>query len=306
MSTTALSRNGDAAPSTSESATNGHTDAKDNSAALVEGTDATENGHAAEKGNDTPIEQSPESGTTTLNGMHRQWERRMARVPSSSHGDTTAVAADGSRPALAVFCWENPDTLIGRCVAKTVAALARRHKLVHLFSRQPFGLSSPDLREHPVGDCAGVDLFEQVREFTSRAANAFLHEFPGGSPHVTLMGYEWSGAGPLGLLRGLKNNRTIFSVDSLERQRSDMTSEISKRIDELEANDPARVAGGPHASSRPPSTRPGSGCPSVPGSSSSLAGRSRPSSLKASSMPARSRAAIKSARSIRPSCSSAT
>src|SRR6185437_8843271 len=105
---------------------------------------------------------------------------------------------------------------------------------VHLFSRFPIPLTIPDLHHHAVGDVEGDDLFARVQEFTSRAANAFLHQFPGGSPHVTLMGYEWSGAGPLGLLRGLKNNRTIFSISSLERQRSDMTSEISKRIDELE------------------------------------------------------------------------
>jgi glycosyltransferase involved in cell wall biosynthesis len=139
------------------------------------------------------------------------------------------------RPALAVFCWEHPDTPVGRCVSQTLAALARRKTTVHFFARFSLGLDLPDLHEHAVGEVEGDDFLARVQEFTSRAVNAFLHEFPGGSPHVTLMGYEWSGAGPLGLLRGLKNYRSIFSVNTLERQRSDMTSEISKRINELEA-----------------------------------------------------------------------
>jgi glycogen synthase len=217
MITTALSRNGDAAPSASDSATNGHTEAKEKGHAPLNGTAATENGYA------------------TRNSKQRRREKRMRRnAPSSRLNAPDVKTVDDSRPALAVFCWENPDTVIGQSAANTVAALARRQAVVHLFSRHSYGLNIPGLHEHPVGECEGPDFFQRVQEFTSRAANAFLHEFPGGSPHVTLMGYEWSGAGPLGLLRGLKNNRTIFSVDSLERQRSDMTSEISKRIDELE------------------------------------------------------------------------
>jgi glycosyltransferase involved in cell wall biosynthesis len=147
-----------------------------------------------------------------------------------------ASAAPEPRPVLAVFCWEHPVTVVGQTVAQTAAALAQRKTDVHLFARLPFTLNVPDVHEHAVGDIEGDNLFARVQEFTSRAANAFLHQFPGGSPHVTLLGYEWSGAGPLGLLRGLKNNRSIFSITSLERQRSDMTAEISKRINELECS----------------------------------------------------------------------
>jgi glycogen(starch) synthase len=222
MITTALGRNGEAAP-TSDSAAKDQTEIDENGPALVPGTTAKENGHGAENGH------------AVRQRKHRKRHKRMTGTASSPEDSTPAAkTADDWQPALAVFCWENPDTLIGRSVAETVVALARRKQIVHLFSRQPFAANVPGLHAHPVGEGEGADLFEQVREFTSRAANAFLHEFPGGSPHVSLMGYEWSGAGPLGLLRGLKNSHTIFSVNSLERQRSDMTSEISKRIDELE------------------------------------------------------------------------
>jgi glycogen(starch) synthase len=235
MIPTALSRDGDPAHSLGESATNGHAEAKDDGHALANGTSAAENGHVAEKGHAPENGHAAANGPATLNGPHRKREKRRRRTgPSSWISVPAEKTADDSRPALAVFCFEGPETAIGQSVANTVAALARRNTRVHLFSRHPFGLDLPDLHAHPVGTCEGAGLFEQVQEFMRQAANAFLNQYPGGSPHVTLIGYEWSGAGPLGLLRGIKNNRTIFSVASLERQRSDMTSDISKRIDELE------------------------------------------------------------------------
>jgi glycosyltransferase involved in cell wall biosynthesis len=229
MSTPALSRNGDATRSSSDSATNGAPEAKEIGPTLVNGTMRSENGQGTEKVYAT-------NAQTTPNGTHvkKRHKRRPSRAPAARLTPSTVKTTDEARPALAVFCWEHPDTPVGRSVVQTVAALARRKTLVHLFAPTSFDLDLPNLREHAVGECEGNDLFERVGEFTSRAANAFMHEFPGGSPQVTLLGYEWSGAGPLSLLRGLKNNRTIFSLGSLERQRSDMTSEISKRIDELE------------------------------------------------------------------------
>jgi glycosyltransferase involved in cell wall biosynthesis len=186
---------------------------------------ATENGHTDENG----------QGGANGQGTQLKQETRPTKPSRLRRFNPPAEKSPSPvRPALAVFCWEHPDTPVGRCISQTLAALARRQTTVHLFSRYPLGLNLPDLHEHAVGEVEGADFFVRVQEFTSRAVNAFLLEFPGGSPHVTLMGYEWSGAGPLGLLRGLKNNHSIFSVNSLERQRSDMTSEISKRINEVE------------------------------------------------------------------------
>jgi glycogen synthase len=229
MIPSALSRNGEAAASLSDSATNGDRKVNENGHKLSPETTATENGQATEKG------QAVQKGHVTLNGTPLKLDNRLTLAVSPSRTVTpTEKSAEESRPVLGVFCWENPGTLISQSVANAVAALACRKRVIHLFSRQPFGLDLPGIYPHPVGECDSTDLLDQVREFTSRASNAFLREFPGGSPHVTLMGCEWSGAGPLGILRGIKNSRTIFSMYSLERQRSDMTSEISKYIDEVE------------------------------------------------------------------------
>lgn len=248
MSIQTLSRNGETPPSPNDNANNGSASVAESSPSLANGTATADNGHTQEKGRALDSKQAAVNGHAVANGyttdkgqarrnknkVKRDKRRKMRQLPSSRPSSPSAKAAGETRPAIAVFCWENPDTAVGQSVVETVAALARRQIAVHLFSRAPTSESIPGLHNHPVGEIEGDDLFARVQEFTSRAANAFLHQFPGGSPHVTLMGYEWSGAGPLGLLRGLKNNRTIFSIGSLERQRSDMTSAISKRIDELE------------------------------------------------------------------------
>jgi glycosyltransferase involved in cell wall biosynthesis len=248
MSTPALSRNEEPAPSPSVGTLNGQTQATENGALLANRAPQADNGHSAENGHvmektdDVAKQDAVENGQVQyglveLNGTQvKRQKRRKTRVVPSSWITTSPSAkkADESRPVLAVFCWEDPDTPVGQAALQTVAALARRGTSVHFFGRVAGPLTVPGLQIHAVGDSEGDDLLARVQEFTSRATNAFLNQFPGGSPHVTLMGYEWSGAGPLSLLRGLKNNRTVFSLSSLERQRSDMTSEISKRINELE------------------------------------------------------------------------
>ncbi|MGH7168759.1 MAG: glycosyltransferase family 4 protein [Gemmataceae bacterium] len=250
MSTTALSRNGDTAPSPSGNTSNDPAPAVEKGQALANGAAAADNGHPPDKGRVLESNHAGEKGHAVSNGyvtekgqarrngtkVKRDKRRKTRYLPSSLPSTPVAKTADASRPALAVFCWEDHETPIGQSVLQTAAALARRRTTVHLFTRFPIPLTISGLHNHAVGDVEGDDFFARVQEFTSRAANAFLHQFPGGSPHVTLMGYEWSGAGPLGLLRGLKNHRSVFSISSVERQRSDMTSEISKRINELECN----------------------------------------------------------------------
>jgi glycosyltransferase involved in cell wall biosynthesis len=247
MNSTALSRNEDSAPSPSGNPNNGQVAGAEKGQTSVNGA-AAENGHAPENGQILANNRATENGHAGQNGyvaengqvkrnetkVKRDKRRKTRYLPSLRPSPPAAKSPAAIRPALAVFCWEHHETPIGQAVLQTATALARRRTTVHLFCRFPISLTVPGLHAHAVGDVEGDDFFARVQEFTSRAANAFLQQFPGGSPHVTLMGYEWSGAGPLGLLRGLKNNRTVFSISSLERQRSDMTSEISKRINELE------------------------------------------------------------------------
>ncbi len=139
-----------------------------------------------------------------------------------------------TRPALAVFCYEDPESVVGRFVTRLASALTRRDIAVHVFSRRDFALDALGVASHALGGDEGDDLVSPVQEFAGRACNAFLKLFPGGCGNVTLMGLEWSAIPVLALLQGLKNLNVILSLHSLERQRSDLTSDVSQQIEAIE------------------------------------------------------------------------
>jgi glycosyltransferase involved in cell wall biosynthesis len=141
---------------------------------------------------------------------------------------------DEGGPVLAVFCYEDPGSAIGRFVGELIASLARRGVTVHLFARTPFEQDATGIAEHVLGGLDGDDLLAQVQEFTHHACNAFLQHFPNGAADISLMGFEWSSVQALSILRGIKNLEIIWSLHSLERQRSDVSSEVAKRIEEIE------------------------------------------------------------------------
>jgi glycosyltransferase involved in cell wall biosynthesis len=140
------------------------------------------------------------------------------------------------QPVLAMFCFEDAASGVGRFAARTAAALAGRGRCVHVFARQAFVQEAPGVVVHVLGDAVAGDLLEQVQEFTHRACNAFLKQFQATPARVTLMGFEWSSVQALSILRGIKNLDMLLSLHSQERQRSDVSSEVSKRIEEIEVS----------------------------------------------------------------------
>lgn len=158
----------------------------------------------------------------------RRYDVPVSPLPDDDKSDL------GEQHVLAMFCYEDPDSVVGRFVRKTAGAIAKQQTPVHVFSRQPFKLDSPDACVHPVGACNAGDLLGQVHEFTRRVCNAFLQQFHACSAHVTLMGHEWSAIPAISLLHGIKNVGAIVSLHSLERQRSGLNSETGKWIEETE------------------------------------------------------------------------
>jgi hypothetical protein len=150
----------------------------------------------------------------------------------------TAPEHEDERPlgqaAFAAFCYEDPDSFIGRYVSQTAADLAGSGTTVYLFARQSFPEDELGVRTHAVGECAGEDIFASVQEFTRRAANAFMRQFPAGTEGVTLLGYEWSAVPTLSLLHALRDLPAVASFHSLEWERSDMSGGISWQIAEIE------------------------------------------------------------------------
>jgi glycosyltransferase involved in cell wall biosynthesis len=142
-------------------------------------------------------------------------------------------AGTAGRTPMVVFCHEPPDSYIGGHVAGIIPALARRGSAVHLFSRHPYPISDSKVTVHVVGASEEGDVLEQVKEYTRRAGNAFMQQFPPNQP-VAVLGYEWTSAGVLSLLRGLRNLQGVLSLHTLERQRSDLSSDVARQIAEIE------------------------------------------------------------------------
>jgi glycosyltransferase involved in cell wall biosynthesis len=152
------------------------------------------------------------------------------------HGLVELPPSRGPSRKLAVFCFESANSLLGQQLRLLVTSLAERGSAVHLFTRDSFNFHLPNVKAHPLGELPDGELLGQVEEFTCRACNAFQEEFPPACGPVTLFGVEWSSAQALSLLRGTRNLDTVLSLHSLERQRSDMSNELSQRINEIELN----------------------------------------------------------------------
>jgi len=143
-------------------------------------------------------------------------------------------APPDDRPVLAVFSYEEPDSAPTRFVAALAATLAGRGVAVHVFTRTAFDLDVEGAYLHVLGEGEDACLLDRVHEFTHRACNAFLRRFQGATAPITLMGCEWSAVPALSILRGIKDLNTILSLHSLERQRSDMKSDLSQQIEAIE------------------------------------------------------------------------
>jgi glycosyltransferase involved in cell wall biosynthesis len=193
--------------------------------------DALEHGHSSETNG-----HGDSSSRRYSNGAAKHRKATRPGEPKQNSAPPAAPAPPASeRRAMALFCFEPADGPVGWQVSNTAAALARRGNDVHLFTRHPYPApTDAGVKVHAVGAGETAGLLAQVDEFTSKATNAFLQQFPHGDHGVTLMGYEWSASPALSLLRGISNARTVLSLHSLERQRSDMTSELSRLIEEIE------------------------------------------------------------------------
>jgi hypothetical protein len=175
----------------------------------------------------TELNAAPAGASTAA--THTPWSVPAPHVPPQHEIDRPET-----RAVFAVFCYEDPDSFIGRYVGQTVAALAENGTPIHLFTRRPFPAEEPGVRTHEVGDCSEDDLLGSVQDFTRRACNAFLRQFPGGAVGITLLGYEWSAVPSLSLLHAVRNFPAVASFHSLEWERSDMSGETSWRIAEIE------------------------------------------------------------------------
>lgn len=135
---------------------------------------------------------------------------------------------------VAIFCYEDPRSAVGRFALETSRMLASRGHLVHVFSRMAMDATEPGVVAHVVGDGGEHDLIGRVRSFTLRAAAAFNGALPADLIEPALLGCEWSSIPSLQILGALRKLPVLLCLQSLERQRSDMHTSLSKQIETLE------------------------------------------------------------------------
>jgi len=146
-----------------------------------------------------------------------------------------AASASGG-PALAVFCCDEPDGAIATYLTNYSTVLATRGIAVHIFSRKPIHIDASEVHIYPVGPDTADDLIESAREFANRAAVAFNTVFPSGRTDLVLLGHEWTAVPALTKISARHRLPVILSLHSLESQRSDMRSDLSRAIQRIEAD----------------------------------------------------------------------
>jgi glycosyltransferase involved in cell wall biosynthesis len=192
----------------------------------------SENGNGPATAAEPEVEHRNGEVTTALHSPHAV-NRLRATVTEPPAAPPKEPSPD-NRPVLAILCHDDPDTAPARFVAALAGPLAARGVAVHVFARQRLELSPGGATIHVLGEADDGSLLDRVQEYTRRACNAFLRRFQGSTVPVTLMGCEWSAVPAMSILRGIKDLNSILSIQSLERQRSDMTSDLSKELESLE------------------------------------------------------------------------
>jgi glycosyltransferase involved in cell wall biosynthesis len=232
------------------------TPARDGRSVLVDPPSASQSGlsepqsdHDARAAEVEPLElreRSAVPGTAALNNgpvSEAQLDRdaRAAEVYPMESKERPSVADTApldhgppGQPVLAVFCYEDPDSFVGQYVSWTAAILARHGTTVHLFARRPFADGVPGVFSHAVGQCAGHDLLGSVREFTRLACDAFGRQFGSGSNGVALLAHDWSAVSAALSLKAIHGLEVVVEYHSVERQRSDVSSETARHIAEIE------------------------------------------------------------------------
>ena len=152
----------------------------------------------------------------------------------------------GKRPILAVFCFEPQAGAVGQYIAGLAPQCAEHGVDVHIFSRETFDCGVPvspsaelagqgggGVTIHVLGKDPESNLLQSAEDFTARARTAFTAAFASDTEDVTALCHEWTGIGVLTELQA-RGVRTILSLHSLENMRSDLSSEISRGILEVE------------------------------------------------------------------------
>ncbi|MEI6233731.1 MAG: glycosyltransferase family 4 protein [Planctomycetota bacterium] len=138
------------------------------------------------------------------------------------------------KKTVAIFCYQDPGSAVGRFALESARLLAGRGHLVHVFSRLVAECTEPGVVTHVVGDGGESDLIGRVRSYTLRACAKFNADLPADIIAPALVGCEWSSIPVLEILSASRKLSALLCLQTMERQRSDMRTSLSRQIEALE------------------------------------------------------------------------
>ena len=154
-----------------------------------------------------------------------------AQKKASSSG--LAAIQHPQAKTLAIFCYDDPSGMIGAYAGSLSGQLSQKGVTVHIFSRKAYPPCGEKVHSHELGDCPGETLVASAQEFASRVQAAFARVLGTGAVDAVALGLEWTSIPALLAVRS-QCVGSVLSLHSLERQRSDMRSELSQKIHAIE------------------------------------------------------------------------
>src|ERR1041385_6724684 len=91
-----------------------------------------------------------------------------------------------AKQAVAIFCFEEPGSAVGRFAADAARLLAAQGHGVYVFSRMPMNVAHENVTVRTIGESDEPDLIGRVRTFTLRSSAALNAVVPHGEELMLL------------------------------------------------------------------------------------------------------------------------
>ncbi|HEY3320775.1 MAG TPA: glycosyltransferase [Planctomycetota bacterium] len=183
-----------------------------------------------------PVQEPLAEATPAVQAQPQFMAETVGRNLQSAEPVAPSATTEGAprRAVLAVFCYYDPQCAIGRYVARVAPQLGANQTRVHLFSRKPFNLNAPGVLEHIVASGESANLLESAEQFANCALAEFETQCAAEGSNVTALGFEWVSVKILQELAKRRHAPGLLSLHSLECQRSDLSSPLSRSIQSIE------------------------------------------------------------------------
>ena len=133
-----------------------------------------------------------------------------------------------------MICFEQPASDVGKFAASCARLFAAGGHQVIAFVRHALNVSGPGILQQELNSPGEPDIIDAVRAFTLLAIPAFNASIPADQTDVILVGCEWSSIPALQVIGAFRGLPMLLCLQTLERQRSDMSSDQSKQIEGFE------------------------------------------------------------------------